>query len=167
MGISSMATQVHTDALHSGSAKRNVASGVVGMNIDRLAPHAIRKVASAEPRNTHDAEVGLNIGFWTLAKKITFTDGMQGSWRVYFDLRTQVAGWHAYGQIRRNGVVIGTIQDTILITYTTYEEDFVINLAQGDSLEIWYYNEGVLSYCLLYTSPSPRDGLLSRMPSSA
>ena len=25
-----------------------------------------------------------------------------------------------------------------------------------------YYN-----YCLLYTSPSPRDGLLSRMPSSA
>ena len=25
----------------------------------------------------------------------------------------------------------------------------------------------VLSICLLYTSPSPRDGLLSRMPSSA
>ena len=26
---------------------------------------------------------------------------------------------------------------------------------------------GVLESCLLYTSPSPRDGLLSRMPSSA
>ena len=26
---------------------------------------------------------------------------------------------------------------------------------------------GVLNPCLLYTSPSPRDGLLSRMPSSA
>ena len=24
-----------------------------------------------------------------------------------------------------------------------------------------------ITYCLLYTSPSPRDGLLSRMPSSA
>ena len=24
-----------------------------------------------------------------------------------------------------------------------------------------------LNFCLLYTSPSPRDGLLSRMPSSA
>ena len=24
-----------------------------------------------------------------------------------------------------------------------------------------------VSFCLLYTSPSPRDGLLSRMPSSA
>ena len=28
-------------------------------------------------------------------------------------------------------------------------------------------NQGVLPGCLLYTSPSPRDGLLSRMPSSA
>ena len=27
--------------------------------------------------------------------------------------------------------------------------------------------EQVLNCCLLYTSPSPRDGLLSRMPSSA
>ena len=27
--------------------------------------------------------------------------------------------------------------------------------------------ETQLAYCLLYTSPSPRDGLLSRMPSSA
>ena len=28
-------------------------------------------------------------------------------------------------------------------------------------------NQAVFSICLLYTSPSPRDGLLSRMPSSA
>ena len=27
--------------------------------------------------------------------------------------------------------------------------------------------ERILNTCLLYTSPSPRDGLLSRMPSSA
>ena len=30
----------------------------------------------------------------------------------------------------------------------------------------WQY-ETVFEHCLLYTSPSPRDGLLSRMPSSA
>ena len=31
-----------------------------------------------------------------------------------------------------------------------------------------FLNEGLIVYtCLLYTSPSPRDGLLSRMPSSA
>ena len=28
-------------------------------------------------------------------------------------------------------------------------------------------NTALLDNCLLYTSPSPRDGLLSRMPSSA
>ena len=32
----------------------------------------------------------------------------------------------------------------------------------------WLNNDfGGITYCLLYTSPSPRDGLLSRMPSSA
>ena len=30
-----------------------------------------------------------------------------------------------------------------------------------------FYDLGYLKSCLLYTSPSPRDGLLSRMPSSA
>ena len=30
-----------------------------------------------------------------------------------------------------------------------------------------YSEEEALVFCLLYTSPSPRDGLLSRMPSSA
>ena len=29
------------------------------------------------------------------------------------------------------------------------------------------YNSSLTMFCLLYTSPSPRDGLLSRMPSSA
>ena len=39
--------------------------------------------------------------------------------------------------------------------------------------KLWYslkYNKQLLMLiegCLLYTSPSPRDGLLSRMPSSA
>ena len=30
-----------------------------------------------------------------------------------------------------------------------------------------FYNCSLVTSCLLYTSPSPRDGLLSRMPSSA
>ena len=40
---------------------------------------------------------------------------------------------------------------------------FVGNLAFIDNMS---YMDGV-KICLLYTSPSPRDGLLSRMPSSA
>ena len=41
------------------------------------------------------------------------------------------------------------------------------NVSVGDYQPI-YDSEAVCKYvCLLYTSPSPRDGLLSRMPSSA
>ena len=44
--------------------------------------------------------------------------------------------------------------------FTTY------SLGVATGRDVWCYN---FSYnnCLLYTSPSPRDGLLSRMPSSA
>ena len=31
----------------------------------------------------------------------------------------------------------------------------------------YFENKADIEACLLYTSPSPRDGLLSRMPSSA
>ena len=34
-------------------------------------------------------------------------------------------------------------------------------------VEIIKYDPSMVLSCLLYTSPSPRDGLLSRMPSSA
>ena len=47
------------------------------------------------------------------------------------------------------------------ITNTDYAGEIT---AYGDSVKI--IKEPVIS-CLLYTSPSPRDGLLSRMPSSA
>ena len=69
--------------------------------------------------------------------------------------------------------------------YEKYEISFEHELTQG-RLDIYYFNsEGygfrikqIATYttspykttvmiCLLYTSPSPRDGLLSRMPSSA
>ena len=50
---------------------------------------------------------------------------------------------------------------------STYSDDYpslrtvVLRHANKDNLTISFHT------CLLYTSPSPRDGLLSRMPSSA
>ena len=43
----------------------------------------------------------------------------------------------------------------------------ILNVANLLSIEVAEINEYMLKNCLLYTSPSPRDGLLSRMPSSA
>ena len=48
--------------------------------------------------------------------------------------------------------------------------DFMISLKQSKKIEfILCRHEQAAAFmaCLLYTSPSPRDGLLSRMPSSA
>ena len=39
--------------------------------------------------------------------------------------------------------------------------------ARRDKTKPWTEYDSLLRRCLLYTSPSPRDGLLSRMPSSA
>ena len=46
----------------------------------------------------------------------------------------------------------------------------LVNLFSGGALlHLSLFALGIMPYitCLLYTSPSPRDGLLSRMPSSA
>ena len=45
-----------------------------------------------------------------------------------------------------------------------WKDEFVLVVL---TLPILVIAWGVFSDCLLYTSPSPRDGLLSRMPSSA
>ena len=58
---------------------------------------------------------------------------------------------HASGKIRKNFIRI-LPGDKVLVELSTYD------LTRG---RITY------RFCLLYTSPSPRDGLLSRMPSSA
>ena len=48
---------------------------------------------------------------------------------------------------------------------TTKEEISKVTAKQGEAVERDLLQP--CSLCLLYTSPSPRDGLLSRMPSSA
>ena len=64
-----------------------------------------------------------------------------------------------------------------MIRYTLQEHPSYVPLVRR-AYELWYELEqtvgetlvvttGSVRACLLYTSPSPRDGLLSRMPSSA
>ena len=64
------------------------------------------------------------------------------------------------------------IGDAYLVKNGTYDAQQVISksywmrkLKQEAGFK--HYSAGIITTCLLYTSPSPRDGLLSRMPSSA
>ena len=43
----------------------------------------------------------------------------------------------------------------------------VLEALHSKGVDAHPFDPGLRSPCLLYTSPSPRDGLLSRMPSSA
>ena len=61
--------------------------------------------------------------------------------------------------------------DEVEINLTFFDHDkkrlhFKMEMIEKSSKKISATLE-MLSFCLLYTSPSPRDGLLSRMPSSA
>ena len=49
---------------------------------------------------------------------------------------------------------------------STYEDNMVIEFDEMKRI-CWETLQRLDHTCLLYTSPSPRDGLLSRMPSSA
>ena len=50
---------------------------------------------------------------------------------------------------------------------TTTKYDSTIEVALVLGVDPKKADQAIRSTCLLYTSPSPRDGLLSRMPSSA
>ena len=70
-----------------------------------------------------------------------------------------------------------TLQSKRLEAYLKKDTTISVLIAYGDPARIkseskanspeLFGTAGKIKLCLLYTSPSPRDGLLSRMPSSA
>ena len=62
-----------------------------------------------------------------------------------------------------SGIAKGKALD---IAQSSSVDGFNVKLSGTDKYED-IRNSDVIIICLLYTSPSPRDGLLSRMPSSA
>ena len=73
-------------------------------------------------------------------------------------IREPVAGSLMYGNNIISGAVVPSSNAIGLHFYPIWE---------AASLDEWLYNGGPYQFCLLYTSPSPRDATLSRMPSSA
>ena len=59
------------------------------------------------------------------------------------------------------GILGQPIKESLLIT------DTQLGLLTGIMFAVFYATLGMPIACLLYTSPSPRDATLSRMPSSA
>ena len=69
--------------------------------------------------------------------------------------------------LKKNVSALPTIKVSLLGDTAT---QFLATTIRGEGNERGYnfeLFEAEYNHCLLYTSPSPRDGLLSRMPSSA
>ena len=67
-------------------------------------------------------------------------------------------------------IIVLAILGAILLSsslYTVNETQVAIKLRLGEIVSVENSPGLKFKTCLLYTSPSPRDGLLSRMPSSA
>ena len=60
-------------------------------------------------------------------------------------------------------LLLGTFVDSLIVLLVF--APVAISISKTYGLDV--YQVGLVMVCLLYTSPSPRDGLLSRMPSSA
>ena len=84
---------------------------------------------------------------------------------MIYDLKSPISiqndPWEAYNDIDQHG----SLQlSNIEFTTTTLCNMRCAHCAVGYTLQL---RDPDTLPCLLYTSPSPRDGLLSRMPSSA
>ena len=58
-----------------------------------------------------------------------------------------------------------SIVNNYMLNKSNYKEILYVSIEEQNLYHI--KSDTIFKTCLLYTSPSPRDGLLSRMPSSA
>ena len=73
------------------------------------------------------------------------------------------------GSTQLNHLLFGTAICRVRVFFTTPLDpsDFAVNVEQLTHPGFYKSAQGRSMYCLLYTSPSPRDRTRSRMPSSA
>ena len=103
------------------------------------------------------------------AVPIAFPIGCETELEGLVDLIT-MEEWLWQGEDLGASWVKAPIRDSLKNTADTWRSKLVEAAVEQDDDAMMEYlegNEPDVHSCLLYTSPSPRDGLLSRMPSSA
>ena len=91
-----------------------------------------------------------------------------GGVQANVDISVSVEQGSIVGLIGPNGSGKTTLFNSIVGTHPIDKGSIVFNNTEVSEMPVPAVAKlGLLRTCLLYTSPSPRDGLLSRMPSSA
>ena len=86
---------------------------------------------------------------------------------IHAELVRILGGSHAALDFRQQPPVVVLLAGLQGAGKTTTAAKLAKRLADKDKKRVMLVSVDVYRPCLLYTSPSPRDGLLSRMPSSA
>lgn len=133
--------KVGTDAsitgnLYVNSSLMRVGSGGTFAGSLVQIPHLVKKVASANLRNSHDAEATTALTAYTKLKTYTIPYGLLGQVRVDFDIHTD-SGSTDYARVYKNGVALGTEQSTTSLSYVTKTENITSNYSPGDTCELW------------------------------
>ena len=101
----------------------------------------------------------------------------KGSWRLFSlvsndgEKKDDLTYFPVYGNSARSHLAVELLSNDV-------ERKSVVTSSQGPEFKVkkkstlpcaqeYWMPDRLCRTCLLYTSPSPRDGLLSRMPSSA
>ena len=127
--------------------------------------------------------INLEVGFDTC-----FFEGMDTYWKTWLQLAFPsyviflvvmviIVSEHSirFSHLIAKKNPVATLATLILLSYTTFLRNTITILSfaildypDGSSKMVWL-PDATVEYlsCLLYTSPSPRDATLSRMPSSA
>jgi hypothetical protein len=125
----------------------SISSGKYINGIALNLPHAVNKVASANVRNSHDAEMTTQSINYFKKKTITLTNGLLGQQRFLFDLKTSNVANTASARIYRNGVALGSEQTDVTGAYVTMSEDITQTWNPGDTCELWAKIDNALETC--------------------
>ena len=71
-------------------------------------------------------------------------------------------------KIEHLGIAVESIKESLPVFESLLDsKSYKTEIVESEFVKTAFIHIGESKICLLYTSPSPRDGLLSRMPSSA
>ena len=136
----------HDSSVHSDTYFKNGEDVVLGSKTIQgnglELPHVVKKAASANVRNSYDAEATDTSAGYVKKKTITLTDGMVGQARFLFDIKTSNVAVSVNGRVYRNGVALGTEQSSVSATYETKSEDLAQDFNPGDTVELWVHGDG-------------------------
>lgn len=122
-----------------GTEDKDVASGILGLASDLTIGHAFDKIASANLRNYHDAEVTASTSskVYQTKKTVTFLNGIKGQIRIKFDKkRVSGADW-CYARVMKNesSVIVAEVQFNNAV-YDTVSTDVTEDFAAGDTIDL-------------------------------